>query len=451
VFQARVFASLIFFAIGGFAVIVGAHDAFSSIEVASRFGGLLLLFSGLSLTAVAIFLLVKVFPWAPTAGVLISPLGAIVGLSFISAQLLSVDRDWWPIAASILVAGAVLVAGIGFHRGPWGLTVLAVAGLAFTYGFFLSGDHDERLVFWVAIVFASGLACFALWRAQRPKVSISATRVVGGLFGFFTLSALIGGAQLWYTSQYLPASLGASLSVESQLTRLGTRGNAEVAKLTLSIENTAQTQAKVLGSLYRVTAAPVHPIRLGDRQIEADLDLPQSRNRTVSRFRRSYRWDVVQAGRIFADGSWLDPAERFSTSTLVYLPRGKYDTLRSSADVVIAKGKALTLGQPGKPDRGESVSGDPVHEVVSVWPIEETSWFRQLTHAERKLELEWITGIDGNSQAARFPFIGITAHRVDSDNDINDLIPYNEQLFSTYGMGDARSRAELALGSYAAR
>jgi hypothetical protein len=441
---AQLFAALIFFLIGAFAVTVGAHDAFSSIEIASRFGGLLLLFAALALIVVALGL-TAALSWSTTAGVAISFLGAIIGLSFISAQLLSVDGDWWPLRVAIGIAVVVLAVGIFRHWGPLKLFLLSAGGLAAAYLYFLGGDHDERLIFWAAIVFASALAGFALVKVRPPKVPTSAAKVLGGMAGFFTLSALIGGAQLWYTSQYLPASLGASLSVESHLTRLPARGEAEVARLTLSIQNTGQTQATILGSLYRITAAPLHAVELRDWQMREALEEPQVYGRTASRFRRSFDWDVVQAGRIFDEGSWLDPEEQFSTDLLIYLPRGRYDILRSKAAVMIAKGKALTLAPGGEEFRlTEPVRR--VRQIASVWPIEETSWFRQLTRSDRELEIDWVASRIDSFQAARFPHLRIAVRRVDTDDDIDELNKYNERLFATYGLGEALSSTEIALG-----
>jgi MFS family permease len=439
------FAALVFLCVGAFAGVIGAHDAFASLEVASRFGGLLLLLVGLSLIAVAVFLFAG-FPWAPTAGVLISPLGVIVGLSFVSAQLLNVDRDWSPVFVAIGIAALVLIAGVHFHWGPLELGLLSAATLFAAYWLFLFGDHDERLIFWAAIVFFSTLACFALWRAQPPKVSISAARVLGGMAGFFTLSALIGGAQLWYTSQYLPESLGASLSVQSHLTREGIQGGEEVVKLTLSVQNTGQTQAKILDSLYRITAAPVVATGMSDRLIREELGEPAMDDHAVSRFRHPFRWDVVQAGRIFAERSWLDPEERYVTSTLIYLPRGRYDVMRSKSVVLISKGKALTLDEANERKYELTEPKRTMRRVALVWPIDETSWFRQLTRSDRDLEIDWITSRRGNTEAARFPYLSLEAFRVGSHADPEELSSYDEQLFARYGLGEQPSSTEMVLG-----
>jgi MFS family permease len=442
--RSRRCAALVFLCVGAFAGIVGAHDAFSSLEVASRFGGLLLLFAGLSLIAVAVFLFAG-FSWAPVAGILISPVGMIIGLSFVSAQLLNVDRDWWPVVVAIGIAALVLFAALRLHWGSWKLALFSAAMLVAAYGFFLLGDHDERLIIWAAIVFASVLACVVLWRMQPPRVSISAPRVLGGMAGFFTLSALIGGAQLWYTSQYLPESLGASLSVQSHLTREGVQGGEEVVKLTLSIQNTGQTQAKILASLYRVTAAPVVATTMSDRTIRNELDEPAMDSHSVSRFRHPFRWDVVQAGRIFAERSWLDPEERYVTSALVYLPRGRYDVVRSKSVVLLSKGKALTLDEAKGEKYDLTEPKQTVREVASVWPIEETSWFRQLTRSDRELKIDWITSRRGNHQAARFPYLSSIVFRVGSNDDAKQLTSYNEQLGAKYGLAEAEADAEMPL------
>jgi hypothetical protein len=431
--------------IGAFAGVVGAHDAFSSIEVGSRFGGMLLFLAGLALIAVAIFLFAGL-SWSLTAGVLISPVAALIGLSFISAQLRSVDQDWAPIYVAICIAALALFLGIYRHWTPLKLILLSAALLTVSYLAFLAGDHDERLVFWVAIVFAAILASFTLWTAETPNVAISAVKVLGGMAGFFTLSALIGGAQLWYTSQYLPASLGASLSMDSRLTWLGRQGGEEVAELTLSIQNTGQTQAKILDSLYRVVAAPLNSIRLTDRGIRERLADPAVNDRTVARFRGSFSWDLVQAGRIFADGSWLDPEERYSVSSLVYLPRGRYDTLRSKAVVLIAKDKALTLDGGRELEFAHRPPSSRVRGFASQWPIEETSWFRQLTRSNRELQIDWVSGRPRNSEAARFPHLSYAVFRVGSNAAGDELSSYNEQLFTEYGLGETRSNTEMMLG-----
>jgi hypothetical protein len=440
----RCFAAAIFAAIGLFAGAVGTHDAYRGLEVASRIGGMLLLVAGLLLVSTAVALFLPKLKWATTAGICVSPVGAAVGLSLVGAQLASPDGNWVPVALAGLLVVVLVVLGVKFEMGSFELAMVALWALFIAYGILAVGDNDERLVFWVAMTIGSGLAAYALWNAAPPDLSAPASRIVELVFGVFTLGAVVAALQFWYTSQYVPASLGASLSVHQQLERIPGTGPG-VVRLTLTVENTGQTQVKILGSVYRVAGSPTQPAERDEGALSSQLRLSRFEDRTVSRFRREASWDLVQVGHVFAGLSWLDPDEEYSTSVLVYVPPGRYDALRSQAQLLISKGGALStdLFGPGPKPLGRT---DPREGFVTEWPIHETSWFRELTRAERRLQVIWVTGAKGPVKGeARYPYIESVVYRVGSEEDQTDFTRYTERVLTLYGLAESVSSMEMPL------
>lgn len=443
----RVLAGLLLGSIGFFAVTVGVHDALAAFEVASRFGGAMLLVGGSALIVVSIALFFPSQRWAATVGVYLATIGALVGISLIAAQLLSPDRDFAPLLSSVAIAlGLVFFAWV-FNLGPFPLLGLAAIALVVSYLLWLSQpDHDERLVIWAAIVIAAGLAAFALWGARPSALSADALKALYGVVGFATLGALISGAQLWYSTQYLPSHQKPSLTVESDLSQRANANGLEVAELTFAIANTGEVKADILGSVYRVTAAKVAFGDPDEAAFARQLKRPHVKSRPVLRYRRAPRWDVVQADRIFVDDSWLSPGEKFSTKALVYVPPDRYDVLRVQANILIAKGDTIDI------DFGErelipfsAEPGRPFWGVSSTLPIEETSMFRELTRANRELLVTWVAGRRSKPDLPHLPDVGVAVVRSGEARTPAAFEDYNGQLAEVYGLSSAVSTTETPL------
>jgi hypothetical protein len=446
--RARVFAAVVFVLVGFFAVAVGAHDAFAAVEVGSRFGGLLLLLAGLALLAATVALAIPELKWAPTAAIFVAPAGVLVGLSFIVAQLIAVDRDRLPVWAAILIAA--LVVAVAVHRAlkgsgkEWTPPAVALVLLVFAYLYFLRGEHDEWVIVWAAIAIASGLVAYQLWMAQPPDLSGLSLRVVFGVFGVFSLGALVSGAQLWYTSQYVPAHQPPSLTIESRLHQLRDANGLEVARLTFTVSNTSQAQARVLGSVYRVSGSNMEsPTHATDAKVAHQLRRPEINGLPVLRYRRDTDRDLVQTGRIFPEGFWLDPDEKFSTSALVYIPYGRYDVLRSQAELLIAKGGSLTIDLDRDVRRFAHLRGEWGAEAR--WPIDETSWFRDLTRADRTIGVRWVAGANGYPLLDGYPYLETIVWRDGEDAPLSERIDYSEQAERLYGMASTESTTEIPL------
>lgn len=442
---------MVFALIGLFAVAVGSHDAFAAVEVGSRFGGLLLLLAGVALVSTAVALMIPALEWAPTAAIFVAPVGFMIGLSFIVAQLVSVDRDRTPVWAAILIgAGVATVVVHRIRKGSgeeWTPSGLALALLVFAYLHFRRGEHDERVIIWAAIAIASALAAYQLWVARPPDLSGLSLRTVLGVFGVFSLGAVVSGAQLWYTSQYVPAHQAPSLTAESKLRQLPDASGLEAARLTLTVSNTSQTQARILGSVYRVSATRLLPaLRETDAEVARQARRPEVLGLPVLRYRREANWDLVQTGRVLPEGYWLDPGEKFSTSALVYVPHGRYDVLRSQAVLLIAKGGALTVDVSRvhvRPFR--RLFGQLAWGVEARWAIDDTSWFRDLTRANRSLGVFWIAGYRGRPGLDGVPSVESLVRRNGEDRSVSELVRYSEQAERPYGMASTESTTEIPL------
>jgi hypothetical protein len=448
--RARAFAASVYLAIGSFAVAVGAHDAVIGAEIGSRASGMVLLLGGLALIAIAIALMLPVKKWSqrrrwvPRAGVYVAGVGVLIGGSLIFAQAFGPEGTPRPVMQ--LVAVAILVAALAYlGRGLPELVVLSLAMLTVAYAFLDRGEHDGRVIVWGAIVIASGLAALALWRTNPPRIGLAASRLVLGLVGFFSLSAVIGVAQFWYTTQYLPANERVSLSVESTLRRLDSSPSGDVMELVLTVRNTSQVPAEILGSVYRISGSNALPIAASDRAMRGRFNRLALNGETVTRYRRQSDWDLVQAGRIFGFGWWLDAEEEFTRVAVIRTPHDRYDTLRSQAEILLAKQRSLNLGYENGRSRFLKRARWHVRGFKLIWPIEETSWFRDLTRDDREVQVKWITAMDGEARASRFPRVRGVITQAGEEASPEELLDYGLQTADLYGLTKTVSTREVAL------
>jgi hypothetical protein len=448
--QARAFAATVYFLIGGFATTVGGHDVFVAAEVSSRTGGFLLLFGGLVLVAVSIALLMptkKWSPrrgWAPRAGMYVAAIGVAIGASLIFAQASSPDGGPQSIVLLVTLVAPLVV----FARAGWGLArllALTAAVLALGYLCLRAGDHDVRVVIWVLIVAVSGLASLVLWRTNPAKVAVSVSKVLLGAIGFVSLSAVLGIAQFWYTTQYLPSSELVSLSVESTLRRLGGDGRTDVVELRLIVQNTSPIPAEILGSVYRVSGSDVRPVGRSDLDMKRRLGRPVLYGEAISRYGRNSDWDLVQAGRVFGYGWSLDADEKFSRIALIHVPHGRYDTLRSQAEVLIGKRGALNLDYDSVRLRWLNHAKQHARGIKTIWPIRETSWYRGLTRGDRELRIKWITAADGDRRLGRFPYVRGAITQVGEEASPAEFHDYQDKTAELYGLSNTISTREIPL------
>jgi hypothetical protein len=448
--QARAFAATVYFLVGAFATTVGIHDALVAAEVSSRSGGVLLLFAGLALIAIAVALLMPTKKWSPRrrwvprVGVYVAAIGIAIGLGLIFSQASSPDGGPQSIVL-LAVLAALLVASA---RAGWSLVrllALTAAVLALGYLRLRAGDHDARVIVWVSIVAASGLASLALWRTDPPRIAVSVSKVLLGVIGFVSLSAVIGIAQFWYTTQYLPSTESTSLSVESRLHRLGGDGRTDVVELELTVQNTSQIPAEILGSVYRVTGADVQTIGRSDLDMKRRLGRPLIYGEAISRYGRNSEWDLVQAGRVFSYGWRLDADEKFSRVALIHVPHGRYDTLRSQAEVLIAKRGALNLDYDSVRLRWLNHAQRHARGIKAIWPIRETSWYRGLTRGDRELRIQWITAADGERRLGRFPYVRGAITRVGEEASPAEFHDFQGKTAELYGLANTISTREIPL------
>jgi hypothetical protein len=450
--RARLFATCIYVPIGLFAAIVGGHDAFVAAEVSSRSGGMLLLLGGLILLALVAALLMPAKRWsprrrwAPRAAMYAAGIGALIGVSLTFAQVVSPDGGS---EAFLLLIGIVALV-IAFARRGWSaprLLALVTAVLVPIYLLLDHGHSDGRVVAWIWIVAASGLAAVALRRTDPPTMGVTASKVLIGTIGFVSLSALVGLAQFWYTTQYLPSNEKVFLLVESKLRRLGSDGGADVVELTVRVKNISEIPAEILGSVYRVTGSSARPIDHSGSEPMTELVKPVFDGKTVSRYRRGSSWDLVQTGLVVPRHWWLGAEEEFSRVALVHVPHGRYDTLRAQGEVLTAKRRSLSLdygserwGWVNYPNRG-------VRGLKVISPIDETSWLRELTRDDRELRVKWIEKSKQENRPSRFPHVRAAITRVGEEPSPQEFFEYQRQAGENlYGVAPTVSTTVLPLG-----
>ncbi len=448
---ARAIAVAVYVSVGLFAAIVGAHDAFTAFEFASRAGGILFLIGGLTLIGSGVVLCMPGRTWGLRVAMYSGSLGILIGLSLIVAQAYGPDREMEPIW-SLLAIAALLAAMARSGAGLKRLWLVGAGALLLSYLYFSSGDHDERVVIWAAIVFANCLAALALWRVGPPAISWP-QHLRAGVFGFASLGALVAIGQLWYTGQYVPSREPASLTVEPALGQLPDANGLEVARLSIPVVNSGQTRVRVLGSVYRVAGARVKLTDRSDAELAQQLDRPAVSGRPVFRYRKSSDWDLVQTGKVMRDGSWLDPGERLQMNALVYVPPDRYDVLRAQVQMLIAKGNALEINywQPRRLTPFPGILGNLGWGIIARWQVDESSWFRDLTRSAEEVEVDWHAGLATRPGLARFPYIRVYVLRVGERRPIESFLDYQKEAEDLFGLATNVSATEVPLDHGALR
>jgi hypothetical protein len=117
---------------------------------------------------------------------------------------------------------------------------------------------------------------------------------------------------------------------------------------TVTIENNSKTRVRILGASYNIEGGEIDPFSIGATDSEyvsqfAELqgifaaDTMDAINIRVSRFLNGSRWMVVQSGVLLGRGWWFDPDERVTRRFVTYIPEGRFDLLRLTADLNVAK------------------------------------------------------------------------------------------------------------------
>jgi hypothetical protein len=166
--------------------------------------------------------------------------------------------------------------------------------------------------------------------------------------------------QFWYTSQYLPGLIGATITVNGELKTDQSHSENDLTEMTgtVKIKNSTTIKAQIISSLYTVSGTRLTRIKHQDdatffrRAVRPPNPEPGAKTTealSISRYSRESPREVLQMGKILPDGWWLAPQEEYSTQFIVYVPTDvdhAYDNLQLGIQIITAKGARLNLDYP---------------------------------------------------------------------------------------------------------
>ncbi|MDQ6839667.1 MAG: hypothetical protein M3137_15405, partial [Actinomycetota bacterium] len=168
-----------------------------------------------------------------------------------------------------------------------------------------------------------------------------------------SLALLWGFFQFWYTNQFVPAHVGATLSVTTSLKEIGTDAakSRRVFAASINLKNSTSSNVQVISSLFEATARDVAATEgephFPDTLIE-QVDGPDV-NRLSQHVSRYAAWgpeQQLELGAVTPGGWSFEPGEEYSRQFTVDVPVGKEQQVRLSVDLIVARGQRLIPDGP---------------------------------------------------------------------------------------------------------
>jgi hypothetical protein len=360
------------------------------------------------------------------------------------------------VAGVIISAAAICVALVTQRWTAWFGVLAGLFGATFGVVMWLAQDRGgaPTALRFVPILLALGSVPVVIYGAGNLRLrDLRDFRVIAGIFAsVVSIGALTGLADFVYHAVYLPGQVTPTLTVTPMLSSRGTKHGMDVIDVGVTLQNPTSTKVRVLGSTYQVVGYRVAPAKAGasalaERSRQAFVrNSASAAGPSASRFSRTTGGTVVQAGTMFAPGIdfEFEPQERFATNTTVYVPHNRFDLLRVTAEMIVAKSDRLSLS----PKRTFPFHRAPVRDsygsmsVFAERTIRETSLFRKLTRGKRVLIYVWTV-----KPSKQDPFGRLGPHlSIYVDREINRPDQaLEDRLAEYYGITGAYATTELPL------
>ena len=348
--------------------------------------------------------------------------------------------------ALVLGAGVVLVVGgAGLRRGrPRDhslATVAALLGAALGGITFLAqvvnDEPDERLALWAALIVISLAAGSAIrWLTPPVERRQGVWTQLPILKSVVSVGLLASLGQFWYSSIYIPSTAPASLSLESKIDGIDAKRGLLLVSGSVVVRNTSGTRVNVLASALDVSAQVIGPEERDDQEFRAEVDKVEAGDLAYAS-----RYDGVDGafnarhGRLVDDGFYFEPGETVTVPFVVGLPPDEFDLVHVDGWVAMARGKALAI-ETSTPRAG------PIDDV-SLTPVPEDGWLRELTRGDRLVRLDYISDPRAPEVAVHF------AAAADVDLDDEEAEDFDRRMKRFYGYSVANSNAVKPLFSTA--
>ncbi|SHN88498.1 hypothetical protein SAMN05660350_04543 [Geodermatophilus obscurus] len=314
---------------------------------------------------------------------------AVAGLILFTGSAVLLRKRWWCTHGRV---GAVAAGAAG----------TLVGGYLFVMQYQAPDLAPSRLqpfpawVPWACVVVASVVGAVLGWwsTAKYADFQVSWTAIGGRLVaGGLSVTLLFGGVQWWYTQQYKPGTIGATLTVTAELKEVSlpeeAMGGAPGSRLfegDVVLKNDSGTTVQIVSSQYVAVRIRHDPRDLPEALNEVDQERlaascffeelapvtdPECRSPyTVRRYGEFDEDDpnagddlsvhrstvasssaVLQLGPVAEDGTWVEPKESIRENVLIPVPDDGQDayleTLELRVTLAVAKGDRLVLQRTG--------------------------------------------------------------------------------------------------------
>ena len=242
--------------------------------------------------------------------------------------------------------------------------------------------------------------------------------------------------QFWYSSIYIPSTAPASLSLESKIDRIDAKRGLLLVSGSVVVRNTSGTRVNVLASALDVSAQVIGPEERDDQEFRAEVDKVEAGDLDyASRYAGVDDAFNARHGRLVEDGFYFEPGESVTVPFVVGLPPDEFDLVHVDGWVAMARGKALAI-ETSAPRAG------PIDDV-SLTPVPEDGWLRELTRGDRLVRLDYISD-------PRLPEVAVHfAAAADVDLEDEEAQDFDRRMKRFYGYSVASANAVKTLPSTA--
>ncbi|MER7760671.1 hypothetical protein [Streptomyces sp. NPDC097619] len=342
----------------------------------------------------------------------------------------------------LLIAAVVTVLGSSLARRPggsatpvqWGTVIGADVAALLVSGaiaYSVLSDFASQWLLWISLLLALAaipLAAILLYEdfASRPAAtapsvspapdhSAEATWKSGKLTALAAvLAAAVAVPPFWYTAVYEPGTATPVVAVENGIEDVQDTGEHIEFTMWVSVQNKGKTAVRMLTSLYEVSGTRITVNDQPTTPTEDSYDGILGGNHGSAARRNPFvdyeRPEQVQAGPVGEDYAWIGPTETFKMKLRGQAPRGRFDLLRLTADVAVARADRVEVDglRPGGARHLRTCAGTRIAEVRR--PLARLGALESITESNRELVTYWaVSGAfeDESPWWPPFPWIGV--------------------------------------------
>ncbi len=353
-------------------------------------------------------------------------------------------------AVVMLVGLGLLASCVGFaRRQGWCYLCSVAAGfvagllcLMFTLAQSVNYPRGLRVSIWLSLAVISWLVVLAVAKEGRINFDSHIRRRVKIASSVVSLGAIVSIVQFWNGAVRIPPAAAPSVAVDVKLEQLPPKRGMARLEGTLTVRNTSSTKVWVLGSLYNLLGASAE--RESKTPHEFSQELEQNLEQEFLTYGTSHYTTkryaaLIESGQFVGDLTYFVPGDELTYHQIFFVPNGRYDLVRLTAMVAIAKETlVLEIARPRDP---HLVVSNGTRRVAAERTVRETSWLGRFLRGAR---VEHTDVVLDRSSGYLYPYI--LAYVDLRDRPVSDgESSYSDRMRRIYGIGYADSAYELAL------